>query len=117
MTLPRLGIETDDAGVLRCPACNDIVTHIDDAYVSARGEDEDFNEIAINAISGQIQTHRDVPAPTGATVNVGRRHRIALGGWCEICGADFAIVFTQHKGATFVEAVATGADQFRRAKG
>jgi hypothetical protein len=98
---------------MRCPACNDIATHIDFALIAARTEDREFNEIAVNAISGQIQTHRAVPAPMGSKVKEGRRQRIALPGWCEVCGADFAIVFTQHKGVTFVEVVAEVPDEFR----
>jgi hypothetical protein len=38
-------------------------------------------------------------------VGVGRRHRIAVTGICEQAGHRFAVVFTQHKGVTYVEAV------------
>lgn len=31
------------------------------------------------------------------------RQRIALSGSCEQCGQAFSLVFTQHKGDTFVE--------------
>ncbi|MER5625706.1 hypothetical protein ABT061_32175 [Streptosporangium sp. NPDC002544] len=33
------------------------------------------------------------------------RQRLALTGWCEICGGEYAIVFTQHKGATYMETI------------
>jgi hypothetical protein len=51
---------------------------------------------------------RAQPAPVGEIVGVGvgRRHRIAVTGICERAGhRRFAVVFTQHKGVTYVEAV------------
>jgi uncharacterized Zn finger protein (UPF0148 family) len=94
----------DHTGLLLCPVCKFDATHVEVALVSARTEDVDANEIKVDATNGQVQTHRAVSAPTGPTQGVGRRHRIALEGTCEE-GHSFAIVFTQHKGGTFVEAV------------
>ena len=70
--------------------------------MAARREDRDFNEISINAVSGRVQTHGSTPAPAGP-FGEGRRHRIALSGFCEECGHEFALVFTQHKGDTIIE--------------
>ncbi|MER7271354.1 hypothetical protein ABT344_24020 [Micromonospora carbonacea] len=92
-------------GVLLCPACGERDTHVDIAYVSARHEDQDPNEIAVNAVTGRVVTHNPVPAPAAPGVGQGRRHRIALAGYCEVGGHRFAVVFTQHKGATLVETV------------
>ena len=89
---------------LVCPKCNQWTgTHVDNVQVAARHEDGEFNEIAVNGISGEIVHHSHTQAPMGDTVKAGRRHRIALSGYCEMCGHEFALVFTQHKGTTHVE--------------
>ena len=36
-------------------------------------------------------------------VHDGRRHAIALHGWCECCGHAFVWTLTQHKGQTLTE--------------
>jgi hypothetical protein len=97
------GIRVDGDGRLLCPACGSEWTHSEIVYVAARGEDRPFNEIAVNAITGQVKTHNDQAAPAGVAVGLGRRHRISVTGSCEAGGHRFAIVFTQHKGVTFVE--------------
>lgn len=75
-------------------------------YIAARQEDEEFNEITVSAVTGQIRTHEEQSAPAGPAVGDGRRHRIAITGYCEGEGEHkFAVVFTQHKGWTFMEAI------------
>jgi hypothetical protein len=75
-------------------------------YIAARREDEEANEITVSAVTGQIRTHEKQSAPAGPAVGDGRRHRIAITGHCEGDGAHkFAVVFTQHKGWTIMEAV------------
>lgn len=89
--------------LLVCPGCGDTdSTHVDTVYVSARREDQIPTEIHVHAITGEV-THDGVNAPAGSKVGQGRRHRIALTGWCEVCQFEYAIIFTQHKGSTFVE--------------
>ncbi|GAA2760590.1 hypothetical protein [Actinopolymorpha rutila] len=101
-------IKISDDSVLLCPLCGKDTTHLDEVRVSARPEDDEPNEIAVDTGTGRVRTHEDIPAPMGDRVHEGRRDRIALVGWCEQCGDTFALVFTQHKGATFVEAVRSG---------
>ncbi len=96
-------LRTDDESALLCPGCGDGFTHVDAVHISARHEDGVFREIRVNAISGEVRTELPSPGPTGARVGAGRRHRITLLGYCELCGAGLAFVFTQHKGETFVE--------------
>jgi hypothetical protein len=99
-----LQFDDQDSSWMLCPVCDHNATHVDVVHVAARQEDRDFDEITVNALTGQVVTHSDESAPFGDRVKEGRRHRIALRGWCEE-GHDFAIVFTQHKGTTFVEVV------------
>ncbi|APU15237.1 hypothetical protein [Actinoalloteichus fjordicus] len=89
--------------LLVCPHCSSDVTHVEHVFVSARKEDQLSNEITVNAISGRVETHNKEEAPIGSAVGHGRRQRIALGGYCELCGHRFALVITQHKGSTLVE--------------
>jgi hypothetical protein len=95
----------DGSGQLRCPVCGEAHTHVDVVYVSARREDQEPNEIMVNGVTGGVVTHNPVGAPAGTAVREGRRHRIALAGYCEVNGHKFALVFTQHKGVTLVETV------------
>jgi hypothetical protein len=102
---PRLP-EVTASGLLCCPVCGTDQTHCEFVYVAAREEDgETFNEIMVNAITGEIDDNRSEHAPVGKIVGVGRRHRIAIAGFCEEADHQFAVVFTQHKGVTCVEAV------------
>lgn len=104
--MTRLGVpivQNTDEGSLICPSCNGYTTHVELVQVAARVEDRDFNEIFVDAVTGEVRTHCTTPAPVGEHVREGRRHRITLTGYCEECGHDFALVFTQHKGDTFVE--------------
>lgn len=96
-------MKINDDGLLMCPRCEDTYTHVEQVFVSARREDGLPNEIAVNALSGQVRTHEPQAGPKGSGVGIGRRQRIALGGSCEGCGGRFALVFTQHKGVTLVE--------------
>jgi hypothetical protein len=96
---------TDEDGSLLCPSCGSEWTHIEIVYVAARQEDGPFNEITVNAVTGQVKTHGDQPAPVGPTSGEGRRQRIAVTGYCETGSHKFAIVFTQHKGQIFAETV------------
>jgi hypothetical protein len=102
----KLRFEDQDDRWLLCPVCDHNAIHIDAVRVAARKEDRDFNEITVDAVTGRVTTHGDDPAPLGEAVKQGRRHRIVLMGWCEQ-RHGFAIVFTQHKGTTFVEVVQT----------
>lgn len=95
-------IQTTTDGVLRCPHCGFNYTHVDLVDIAARREDEPAATITADAITGQVITNSEVPAPLGTRVGEGRRQRIALVGHCE-GGCDFAFVFTQHKGETYVE--------------
>jgi hypothetical protein len=95
----RLGSENE----LLCPLCGFEYTHVEIAYISARGEDQVPNEIGVNAVTGRVETQMPYTPPAGSD-GEGRRHRIALAGSCEN-GCEFAIVFTQHKGSTYIEAV------------
>ena len=96
-------INNTSDGSLICPGCrSSYSTHIELVQVAARGEDRDFNEISVNAVTGRVETHGSTPAPTGP-FGEGRRHRITLSGFCEECGHEFALVFLQHKGDTIIE--------------
>ena len=98
-------IVSDDpmrANWLACPLCDETGgSHLDAVQIAARQEDQDFINIEVSTVSGDI-THPSL-VPVGSEVGEGRRDRIALAGWCEVCGGKFALVFTQHKGVTFVE--------------
>lgn len=90
---------------LQCPNCEDAITHITSVMVAARIEDEAFANREVDMDTGEITEPRVVPA--GDTVGEGRRSRVALIGYCELCDiGSFAIVFTQHKGTTFIDVVA-----------
>lgn len=99
-------IRVNGDGCLLCPACGSEWTHSEIVYVAARREDGPTNEIAVNAITGRVEANGDQAAPAGPAVGEGRRQRVAITGTCESNGHTFAIVFTQHKGVTLVEAVA-----------
>lgn len=90
---------------LCCPLCGETNTHIDHVKIATRKlgeEDGALVEIGVSR-TGEISDETD-KIPVGQ-VGVGRRHRIALIGWCEYCNGEFALVFTQHKGVTLMESV------------
>ena len=98
-----MSVYTSNDNELCCPLCGDVFVHIDQVRVAARPKGEDGPEIDVGlTASGALTLDA---TPTGRAVGAGRRHRIALLGWCEMCGGKFALVFTQHKGVTFVESV------------
>lgn len=92
-----------EGDVLCCPRCRGYCTHMENVQIAARREDDPFNEIKVNAVTGKIVTHDDSSAPAGEAVGEGRRQRIAIDCYCEICGGTFHLVFTQHKGVTHIE--------------
>lgn len=102
---------TDTRGpspVLLCPICGDESTHVDGVMIAAGPEDcEQRTTITVKATSGVVKTYSSRPTPTIAADH-GRRHRIALIGWCENGGHKFSLVFAQHKGNTFVGATDEG---------
>ncbi|WP_191897983.1 hypothetical protein [Planomonospora parontospora] len=104
---PRTGRLTYDNDVMACPLCGDPDgTHVDHVYVAARQEDQEFTYLSINATTGEMDKvldRKEIP-PVGK-LGEARRHRIALMGWCEMCGEEFSIIFTQQKGQTLVETV------------
>ncbi|MER6831976.1 hypothetical protein ABT352_38720 [Streptosporangium sp. NPDC000563] len=60
----------------------------------------------VNGITGEVAaTPEEVSVLAGDAVGEGRRQRLVLTGSCEICGGEYAIVFTQHKGETYMETV------------
>lgn len=99
-----MSVYTNNEKELCCPLCGDNFVHIDEVRVAARPQGEDGPEVGLRVTAkGEVF---DEHVPTGRQVGTGRRHRIALIGWCEQCeGRRFALVFTQHKGVTFVESV------------
>jgi hypothetical protein len=100
-----LGTREHEGNRLACPTCGDTTgTHVDSVLIAARQDDGPFNNIVVDAISGAVQTQVEVEPPSGETVGQGRRHRIVLVVECEHCaGKRHNLVFTQHKGVTFVE--------------
>jgi very-short-patch-repair endonuclease len=95
-----MSIYTDKCHQLCCPLCGETNVHVDEARIAARpAEDGEVIQISVNK-SGEIGSEL---VPVGDRVGSGRRHRIALHGWCEMCAGKFAFVFTQHKGVTLVE--------------
>jgi hypothetical protein len=100
-----MSVYTDNDNQLCCPMCGDVYVHVDQARIAARPDGEDGREAPIAVTARGRVLIEGAPVPAGPTVMTGRRHRIALLGWCENCSANFALVFTQHKGVTFVESV------------
>lgn len=87
--------------VLRCPACAGDYVHLDDTYVAGRSrEDGPIKFVHIDS-GGNLQDASEKSTPLPKT-GLGRRHAIALAGWCEGCNTNLAIVFQQHKGQTQV---------------
>jgi hypothetical protein len=103
-----VSVYTSSDDELCCPLCGDINTHVDRAMVAGRpqGEDGPITEIAFRADGIVADATGEIPE--SHHVGVGRRHRIALIGWCESCSGEFALLFTQHKGVTLVESVDLG---------
>lgn len=100
-------IQMDVDGILLCPLCGFDHIHVDEVQISAREEDAEPDEITVHAITGVVSTHCLDPAPSAGS---SRRHRISISGDCEGCGGKFALVFTQRKGMTYIEAVKVNND-------
>jgi hypothetical protein len=86
--------------MLCCPVCDFDYTDVENVGVAARLEDEVTKHLVLNTATGALDHAESVPM--GTRVGEGRRSRVALMCSCEN-GHRFAIVFTQHKGQTFVE--------------
>lgn len=97
-----LGTPPHEGNRLACPGCAATDgTHVDTVRVAARREDAASTQVSLDAITGKVAPADSVPV--GETVGEGRRHRIVLDGRCELCDTAFSLIFTQHKGVTFVE--------------
>lgn len=95
--MPHPFLSQSDSHMLACPLCGEDHVHLDDVYMAGRPrEDGPFKNVHVND-AGHVEQgeHLDMPIRTG-----GRRHTIAVGGWCEMCSGRFAIEFRQHKGQT-----------------
>ena len=98
-----MSVYTSNNRELCCPLCGDVFVHVDSVRLATRPRGEDGVQVHVGLKNdGRLITDE---APAGLTVGQGRRHRIALIGWCESCSGRFSLVFTQHKGVTFVESV------------
>ena len=95
-------------GTLACPICHDENgTHVDLVYALTRTrEDEDPHFLRLTC-KGEVTSVEDDEFPH-AFGSTGRRHEFVLAGWCEFCGS-WAVSFRQHKGATLVRVVRSGA--------
>ena len=91
-----------------CPLCGETNTHIDQVAMAARPQGEDGVIVEIGVTAAGELVHETAVIPPSRHVGLGRRHRIALHGWCESCDGTFAWLFTQHKGVTLLEAVDAG---------
>lgn len=90
---------TDQHNRFLCPSCGEDYVHLDNVYIAGRPrEDGDIVPVHVNA-AGHVKQGFEVDLPTA---DIGRRHAITIAGWCELCGANFAIEFKQHKGQTEV---------------
>jgi hypothetical protein len=90
-------------GLLRCPVCGDEFAHIERVAIAAGAEDQERSHLLVDAVRGRIETRPGQQTPAGVEVGEGRRHRIALLGYCEDGGHAFAFVLTQHQGQTYLE--------------
>jgi len=92
----------DADGSLLCPKCGHDCTHLDDTFVAGRPrEDGPFVRVHVDS-HGRVAEGASGPTPADGE---GRRHHIAIAGWCEECRTRFAVVFKQHKGATKISTV------------
>ena len=118
-TLAALPLTVAD-DVLACPNCGESGgVHIDEVSMVGRpwGEDGPTSYAEMHANGNVYST--EGPARSGTEIDLlmksgsapagklgnGRRHRTVLEVRCEQCDVVTAIVFTQHKGQTLVEAI------------
>lgn len=108
-----MSVYTTNDGELCCPLCGGNYTHLREVRVGARPQGEDGPDVSVGIThAGRLVTEA---VPASPTMGAGRRHRFALVGYCELCSGQFALVFTQHKGVTFVESVKLGSiDMFEQ---
>lgn len=93
-------------GSLQCPQCSGRSTHLVDVIVSAHEEGgPPTKHVGVNPRTGEVREPEY--APTGS-VGEGKRDRTSLVFTCEECPNAFAVIFTQHKGDTIVDAVRVG---------
>jgi hypothetical protein len=88
--------------LLLCPICEYQFVHIDQVQIAAQPKGEDSpQEKSIVYLTSDNSDHPSFSAPFADRCT--RRHYVSLIGWCENCGATFAVSFIQAKGWTFVE--------------
>lgn len=90
--------------VLLCPMCRDQYTHLTAVHVSVRQPGWTSTETTVSTFSGEV-SGSPTPDLVERAVPLRDRDRISLVGYCESCGQQFALVFEQHKGTTYTEAV------------
>lgn len=91
----------DGEAILRCPACASTYVHLDDVYMAGRPREDGPVECVHVDANGNTHDSNETTTPL-PPAGLGRRHAIAVAGWCEGCHTNLAIVFKQHKGQTFV---------------
>lgn len=97
-----LHLSTGQEALVHCAHCGFECVHLDDAHIAAvEVEDGPTTEIHVSS-TGAIDVNTPVPTGEGG---LGRRHTIAVSGWCEGCGKRFAYSFKQHKGSTYLYVV------------
>jgi len=90
-------------GLLFCPLCGFDHTHLERVEIATRPDGEDGRVAACAVdVGGHVELDADVAQ---GRVGEGRRDRAALRFWCEGCDGHFAVVYSQHKGQTFLDDV------------
>ena len=94
-TLSRMDLRQVPAAnnemLLTCPSgCETSYVHLDEAVISDHAA-------ALASVRVPGTEVIDLPTPTAM-----RNHVISLPGWCDACGTQFVLNFTQHKGQTYV---------------
>lgn len=93
----------DNEHALMCPECGETSgLHIDGVEL----ENASGDRHRVDAVGEDGSSRFNVQQDGDASHN-GRRHQIALLGWCEICRYKFSLTFRQHKGMTFYSKTVT----------